>query len=147
MFFLIYRSVANLSIGKSEVLDIWEESKNFNRTQNITGCLLYYNHEFVQYLEGEESVVEHLFGKIKMDWRHTKVCLLSSGHVNSREFEDWSMAFEDFTGPNYRLEYLKLLVSAYFEETASFKNLNPKTNKFWVVVRTLLATQAVEKFK
>lgn len=147
MFCLIYRSIADLAIGQSEIRHLWEQAKSFDRSNGITGCLLYYNHEFVQYLQGDRSIVEDLFGKIKMDRRHTKVVLLSSGHIDRREFENWSMAYEDFIGPNYRLEYLRLPVTSYFENTDTFENLDPTTNKFWFVVRTLLATQEVKKFK
>ncbi len=147
MFCIIYRSTANSVISQSQIRDLLEQAKNFNRSNNITGCLLYYSQEFVQYLEGDEFIITDLFEKIKMDWRHTRVNLLYSGHINGREFENWSMAYENFIGPNHRLEYLKLLVSSYFENINTYKHLNPTTKKFWVVVRTLLATQAVEKFK
>lgn len=147
MFCLVYRSIQNPVIGSAEIRDLLEEAKNFNRINNITGCLLYYNGEFVQYLEGDRLQVEGLFENIKQDWRHSEVNLLISGHINGREFEDWSMAYEDFMGPNFRLEYLRLLVSSYFENSNTYKHLNPATKKFWVVAKTLLAIQAVEKFK
>ena len=147
MYCIIYRSIAYTVIGQSDILDLLEEAKNFNRANDITGCLLYYEHEFVQYLEGDEQIVKALFEKIKIDNRHKNVLSLFSGHIYNREFEDWSMAYEGFSGPNPSLEYLKLLVSAYFDNVNTYKHLNPATKKFWVVVRTLLSTQAVEKFK
>ncbi len=147
MFCIIYRSTANHTIGQSEIGALLEQAKAYNRANDITGCLLYYKHEFVQYLEGDELLVTQLFEKIKKDWRHAKIELLSIGHTYSREFENWSMAYESFIGPNQRLEYLKLLVSSYFEDKGLYEYLNPKSKKFWVVVKTLLATQAVEKFK
>lgn len=147
MFCLVYRSIQNPVIGQAEIQSLLEQAKDFNRANDITGCLLLYDDEFVQYLEGDKQRVEALFEKIKLDWRHSEVNLLISGHINGREFENWSMAYENFMAPNFRLEYLKLLVSAYFEDTNIYKHLNPATKKFWVVVKTLLATQAVEKFK
>lgn len=147
MFCVVYRSIQNPVIGQTEILSLLKQAKDFNRAHDITGCLLSYNNEFVQYLEGSKWDVKTLFEKIKLDWRHSEVNLLISGHINGREFETWTMAYENFVGPNFRLEYLKLLVSSYFENTDTFKHLNPATKKFWVVVKTLLATQAVEKFK
>ncbi|WP_373518183.1 BLUF domain-containing protein [Pricia sp.] len=146
MFCLVYRSIQNPVLGQNEIRSLLEQVKDFNRANDITGCLLFYNDEFVQYLEGDKQCVEALFEKIKQDWRHSEVNVLISGHINVREFENWSMAYENFMGPNFRLEYLKLLVSSYFENTDTYKYLNPATKKFWVVVKTLLATQAVEKF-
>ncbi len=147
MFCIIYRSTANPDIGQAEIQSLLEKAKTFNRANDITGCLLYYKHEFVQYIEGNQLLVTELFEKIKKDGRHAKIELLSNGHTYTREFENWSMAYENFIGPNQRLQYLKLLVSSYFEDTGNYRHLNPSTKKFWVVVRTLLATQAVEKFK
>lgn len=147
MFCIVYRSIQNPIIGQTEIQGLLKQAKDFNRTNNITGCLLSYNNEFVQYIEGDKLRIEALFEKIKQDWRHNEVNVLISGYINGREFENWSMAYENFMGANFRLEYLKLLVSSYFDNTDTYKYLNPATKKFWVVVKTLLATQAVEKFK
>lgn len=146
MYCIIYRSIADPDIGQSGILDLLVQAKDFNRANDITGCLLYYDHKFVQYLEGDALIITALFEKIKTDIRHNHVLLLFGGHIYSREFENWSMAYENFIGPNHSLEYLKLLVSAYFDNSNTYKHLNPTTKKFWVVVKTLLATQAVEKY-
>ena len=147
MFCIVYRSIQNPVIGQTEIQALLEQAKDFNRANDITGCLLSYNNEFVQYIEGDKLRVEALLENIKKDWRHSEVNVLISGHINGREFENWTMAYENFMGPNFRLEYLKLLVSSYFENTDAYEHLNPATKKFWVVVKTLLATQAVGKFK
>lgn len=139
MFCVIYRSIADVIIEQSDILGLLEKAKDFNRANDITGCLLYYEHEFVQYLEGDRVIVMALFEKIKKDRRHKNVQLLFSGHIYSREFEDWAMAYESFIGPNNRLEYLKLIVSSYFDNVNMHKHLNPTTKKFWVVVKKLLA--------
>lgn len=146
MFCIIYRSIQNPLIGHTEIQDLLEVSKEHNRSRKITGCLLLYDNQFVQYLEGNKSDVELLYSKIKEDWRHSEVDLLIQGHINHREFENWSMAYENFMGPNLRLEYLRLLVSSYFENADTYEYLNPATKKFWVVVRTLLTTQAIGRF-
>ena len=146
MFHIIYRSVANTVFGQSELRDLLEQAKDFNRTNEISGCLLYYNREFVQYLEGNKSLLEDLFERIKIDSRHTQVDLLSDGNIYAREFPNWSMAFESLNGPNPQLEYLKLLLSSYFENDELYSHINPTTKKFWVVVKKMLATQAVEKY-
>ncbi len=147
MFCIVYRSIQNPVIGQTEIQALLEQAKDFNRANDITGCLLSYNNEFVQYIEGDKLRVEALLENIKKDWRHSEVNVLISGHINGREFENWTMAYENFMGPNFRLEYLKLLVSSYFENMDAYEHLNPATKKFWVVVKTLLATQAVGKFK
>ncbi len=72
MFCLVYRSIQNNLIGQTEILALLEKAKKFNRANDITGCLLSYNNEFVQYLEGGKREVETRFEKIKQDWRHSE---------------------------------------------------------------------------
>ena len=143
MFCVIYRSIVDSIIEQSDIYDLLEQSKTYNGKNDITGCLLYYNHQFVQYLEGDSVKVLALFEKIKRDSRHKNVQLLFSGHTYSREFEDWTMAYENFIEPNSRLKSLKLMVSSYFDNHNIDKRLNPTTKKFWVVVKSILATESV----
>lgn len=147
MFFIIYRSTAYPAIGLHQIRDLLDRARDYNRANDITGCLLYHNNEFVQYLEGDEPLVAKLFDKIRTDRRHTDVVPLYSGHINGREFENWSMAYGKPTGPDHRPGHPGLLVSSYFGNAGTYKNADPATKKFWVAVRTLLAARAVEKLK
>ncbi|HEA22048.1 hypothetical protein LCGC14_0651750 [marine sediment metagenome] len=147
MYCIIYRSTTHSVLTQLQIQNLLNQAKDFNRKNQITGCLLYYHHEFVQYLEGEEKVVTALFDKIKKDIRHYNVDLLVSGFIYGREFKNWSMAYENFIGPNSRLEYLKMLVETYIDDENTFTTINPATKKFWTVVRTLLSTQKVEDFQ
>ncbi len=54
-----------------------EKARENNSRDNITGCLLYYEGEFIQYLEGNQVKVLTLFDKINADKRHKDVTLLS----------------------------------------------------------------------
>ena len=146
MFCIIYKSTINPEIEQSKVFDLLKKAKKFNRENNITGCLLYYNSTFVQYIEGDKAIVTDLFDRIKKDHRHSNVDLLSCEHIYNRKFKDWGMAYESFINPNYRLAYLKLLVSCYVEDTNTYEHLNPTTNNFWIVAKTLLENQKVESF-
>ena len=147
MFCVIYRSIAETTIGQSDISNLLKQAKTLNRANDITGCLLFYDNEFVQYLEGDRVRVTMLFEKIKRDQRHTNVQLLFAGHIYSREFEDWTMAYEDFMDSNTGLKPLKLALSSYFNQVNTYKHLNPTTKKFWVVVKSLLSSRSVEKFK
>ena len=55
---LTYCSLAKPSITADEILAILESAGRNNKKNKITGCLLYYNHEFLQILEGEEKMVK-----------------------------------------------------------------------------------------
>jgi len=95
MYELVYCSKASPDLTHEDILSILETAKKFNSENNITGCLLYYNQEFAQILEGERDVVMSLYEKIKKDKRHTFVVLLGTGNKPNRHFADWSMAYKD----------------------------------------------------
>ncbi len=79
MFELVYCSVAKSNLTSQDIQDILETSKKFNSDNQITGCLLYHDHEFLQVLEGDQQVVQDLFISIKKDLRHFNVILLAEG--------------------------------------------------------------------
>ena len=54
MYELSYFSKASTNIQYNDLKDILESSRNFNEAQNISGCLLHYNNQFVQLVEGEK---------------------------------------------------------------------------------------------
>ena len=138
MFCLIYRSVAKSSFKSGDVQKMLEKARIHNRKLGITGCLLYYNGEFIQYLEGNQIKVLELYDKIKKDKRHTDIELISYGERDHREFEKWEMAYEDFFGENDQITYLKLLVSTYFDDPEKQANLHPASKPFWSTVSKLL---------
>ena len=53
MYELVYCSLAKPDLGAADIAAILKTSTENNLRKNITGCLLYYKHEFIQILEGE----------------------------------------------------------------------------------------------
>jgi len=95
MLELIYYSIAQPWLNSEDILNILKTSREFNIENNITGCLLYFNNEFIQILEGEKNIVKYLYGKIEQDKRHHHVMLLVQNEKESRSFTNWGMAFYD----------------------------------------------------
>ncbi|MGB5387281.1 MAG: BLUF domain-containing protein [Eudoraea sp.] len=135
MFSLVYRSTASPIFNKVDVKEMLEKARVNNLRDRITGCLLYYEGEFIQYLEGNQVMVLTLFDKIKVDKRHKDVTILAYGVTDSREFKDWEMAYADFFGDNDKMNYFKLLISSYNENLDSITSQNPSFNTFWIAVR------------
>ncbi len=97
MYELTYCSSATSSLGAEDISGILEKARDFNSKNNITGCLLYHNHEFIQILEGEKETVLNLFTKIGQDHRHTNIVLLAEGNKKDRVFYNWSMAYHELS--------------------------------------------------
>lgn len=141
MFQLIYISKARLNITKEDILDILNVARNFNSSNDITGCLVYFNDQFVQLLEGDEDVVRKVFYEIKTDKRHFDVLEVYSEDSDNRVFSDWSMAFHELKeGEAYDLGK-----EIFVDNLVNFSYLTSKeTNSvrlFWMYVNELISKQ------
>ena len=137
MFALVYRSKAIPGFGRVQIKEMLEKARPYNAEQGITGCLLYHDGEFLQYLEGNQIRVLELYDKIKKDQRHTDLELISHGYRQERWFKDWEMAFEDFYGDNDQIAYLKLLVEDHLNEL-EVSVTDPAVHSFWEHVSRML---------
>ncbi|RYF40285.1 MAG: BLUF domain-containing protein, partial [Comamonadaceae bacterium] len=80
--------IADCPLGVS---DIFEHARPANAVLGITGGLVVLDQVFLQYLEGEESVVDAMFSKILTDPRHSDVKLLERRDIRLRAFRGWRM--------------------------------------------------------
>ena len=95
MFSLVYLSRANQMFSESELLELLRISRENNSRLQVTGLLLYKDGNFIQLLEGEQETVNQLYQKISRDDRHVNVTTLFDGPIETREFPNWSMGFND----------------------------------------------------
>lgn len=103
VFYLIYSSVESKVFDADMIKTLINQSREFNKQNNITGILLYVKGQqitkskgrFMQLLEGDERIVRKLYKKIMNDTRHESVVLLQIGKYDQCIFSDWSMGFED----------------------------------------------------
>lgn len=58
--------------------------------------LLYYEGNFLQYLEGTEEDVNALFARILDDTRHHGLFVLERGDIDDRAFSAWTMGYKRF---------------------------------------------------
>ncbi len=101
LYFLIYVSQATPPMTGATLDTLREQSRTFNRSTGLTGCLLYQDGLFMQMLEGQREVVSALMDKVMTDPRHRDVRIVMEGPARRRVFLDWGMAVRDLTpGPN-----------------------------------------------
>ena len=93
MFFLTYASSATEPFSKEDLALLLAQCRENNSALGITGMLLYKDGNFMQVLEGEESVVRSLYAKIEGDPRHKGTIVFQQGHTQERQFPSWSMGF------------------------------------------------------
>lgn len=138
-FELSYRSKAAFYIGEAELRNIVNTSDRNNRDVGITGCLIHYNDEFFQLLEGPKQQVLRLYEKIKNDSRHSDVELLWKGARNERIFDEWGLILvsERFKERGTVSRNLGIDMKAMVNEG---KKTMATTSMFWQQIRNRLRT-------
>lgn len=86
--------------SKTQLQDLLAVARHNNQRLGISGMLLYKDGDFIQLLEGEESVVRALLSKILADKRHHSSVVMIEESTTSRLFPDWSMGFRDLSDPD-----------------------------------------------
>jgi hypothetical protein len=95
VFNLVYISHAAEDISYTDIRDILSESRKHNAQENITGLLIFREGFFLQLLEGTETAVKNILGKIMMDDRNHSLRVLIEVEGDQRLFQNWQMAFID----------------------------------------------------
>ena len=90
---LSYQSTALLSVSDDAMQELLAKSRAYNTAHEVSGMLMYRDGQFVQVLEGEESVLRALYDKIRRDPRHTDVVKLVDEPLARRKFGAWAMAY------------------------------------------------------
>lgn len=84
MYELLYCSSASQDLTPNDITDILEISRKCNSEREITGCLLYYEKQFIQIIEGDKQLIKDLFANIEKDIRHENVILLGENKKEKR---------------------------------------------------------------
>lgn len=121
---LLYKSKATVNFEQPDLLALCDQSSDANFSLGITGYLYFRKGKFLQYLEGDEHVVNALMEQIEKDERHQVTQVIYDEALSQRRFPTWSMRLLSPDGVqledalNGRLDLLKLpsLSSGYTEK-------------------------------
>lgn len=89
---IVYVSHAVGDLSVAELERILEVSRRNNARDGITGALLHLDGDFMQCLEGEETMVREAYARIEHDPRHAGAIVLLDEPITGRAFPTWSMA-------------------------------------------------------
>ena len=95
-----------------------------NASLGVSGVLYLRGNVFFQTLEGPESAIQDVFGRIIEDSRHHSICLLINKPIEKPRFSGWSL--ECFHEPSSEYDYLSTLedIDHYFRDEAQFSTEN-----------------------
>ncbi|MFB9053846.1 BLUF domain-containing protein [Formosa undariae] len=142
MYQLNYYSKSSPELELSQLENILETSNLTNTNKDVSGCLIYHNHSFVQILEGNKKDVLEIFEKIKTDKRHHSINLLWENYVDKRHFNKWSMAFHR-PQDQFSTQFVDnlLLLSSFSEKTSG------SLRSFWGHVRRVLESDPKQELE
>lgn len=95
IFRLTYLSTPRTSLTGDDLDDIEAKSLAANDARDVTGLLIVSGKRILQILEGRESAVRELYGKISKDPRHTITKLVSTVEDEERMLLTWNMVVRD----------------------------------------------------
>ena len=138
LFELIYRSEANSNVSDDDLLNILSTARNFNAENDITGCLLYNEHNFAQILEGEFNVLNDLYNRIREDPRHHSVITLHMKEIEERAYPNWTMAFKSLEAEDMQ-DIKNALGISQFKELNSVNGESPISKQlFWMTAQSII---------
>ncbi len=129
---LSYFSSATSKFNETDLNDIVNRSIANNKKLDITGLLCYRDMSFLQFLEGDESIIHTLYAKIQEDIRHASFITMLDQPIENRIFDKWYMALrnvDDFAG-----EEKKILLELFN------LNLSKQANDHTKLIEILLNT-------
>jgi hypothetical protein len=136
MLELVYKSKAVQNINHDEIIKILETAEKFNKSNGLTGCLIFHKGYFIQLLEGDENTLRTLYAKIGNDKRHFDIELLYEKNKSQRNFDDWGMAFVNLD------EVENFSIKLFEDNISTYADITPKITKasdvFWSEVKTLV---------
>ncbi len=138
MYELIYCSVANPNLAEKDTADILAKARDFNSKNDITGCLLFHNNEFIQILEGDKKILQDLIEKIKKDDRHSNVMVLAENTIEKRVFDKWSMAYHKIENNDVINVDRLIFVNNFLTLSELIAKPTHASRVFWYMAKQLL---------
>lgn len=122
MHSVIYISTAVKGLSKDHIHFMLLMAKQFNKENNISGCILFHDNHFIQLIEGKEADITSLYARIQADQRHFDVKTLLETKSEDRLYQNWSMAFYDISGDAYQMIYRRLLLETFLDSADVTEN-------------------------
>ena len=142
--YLTYVSRMTLKAGITPrtLSDIMTVAQRENSAHQITGFLCFGNGYFFQYIEGEKSAIEQLFGNIQRDGRNRDVTLKSKGMIEQRLFQDWQMLMVNINNPETHEDVINA-----FLPVLSARSTAAAADKFVEVMRSQYHRRSLVDFQ
>lgn len=138
----VSRMTLKAGVTPRTLSDIMTVAQRENSAHQITGFLCFGNGYFFQYIEGEKSAIEQLFGNIQRDGRNRDVTLKSKGVIEQRLFQDWQMLMVNINNPETHEDVINA-----FLPVLSARSTAAAADKFVEVMRSQYHRRSLVDFQ
>ncbi len=108
---ICYVSNKNTNIIEEELERLLSKIVTRNNQLDINGLLMLRNNHFFQIMEGQETIIDDIFEKIKADGRHHGMIMLLNQPIEDRIFADYESGQFTLIRDSERFKKLR----AYFD--------------------------------
>jgi len=95
MRIIIYISRAKQNFTSSDLADLRDLADARNRSEDITGLLLFDGTRFIQALEGDAAAVQAVMNRIAKDPRHDNISYFRPITTDFRQFKNWTTEYQN----------------------------------------------------
>ena len=78
-----------------DLADLRDLADARNRSEDITGLLLFDGTRFIQALEGDAAAVQAVMNRIAKDPRHDNISYFKPITIDCRQFESWATEYQN----------------------------------------------------
>lgn len=90
---LVYHSQAIEPFSEVELLYLLAAARSRNRSEGLTGLLVYDEGQFFQWIEGPPLSLQRVWHSIQKDPRHQSLRVITDAEIPIRLFSQWHMQF------------------------------------------------------
>ena len=94
VFHLVFTSTFTHDYTKQDIIDIFGDFQDKNKSENITGLMVCYGKDLIQLIEGPEKNVWKLWARLLLDDRHNNLSCIKTGNTLTRLFPNTPMRYE-----------------------------------------------------
>ncbi len=100
---IVYHSRASINFSELDLLYLLAGSRARNRSEGVTGVLVFDRGSFFQWIEGANLPLQRIWNSIQKDPRHHDIRVLADHAIPVRLFQDWhrQVAHRDCRAANY----------------------------------------------
>ena len=122
LYCILYISRMKKENSKEYIKEMLKLFRGKNKENNISGLMLYYEGNIIQYIEGNKKELYSLYNNIKNDVSHNNITKVIDESIIKRNFVNWDMCFKELSHDEFvklsldKLKFDNKRINTFFEQ-------------------------------